>query len=114
MIDDSYSYENLTDKDKQFVNGFKWCVEESLDTYFDNCAVAFSDDFLSHFLNEKVPEFMRDEYTMERTFQGKTETRKIETYGDLLRSEMLDWCTMQLSELMISMLDNYDKEDEEE
>ena len=106
-----YDYDELNEKDKEFVDGFKWCVEQAVDLFFDNM-FDYSDDYLTHVLNEKVPEHMQEEYEMEYSFGNRAiEKRKIVTYGDLLRMRMLEYLSVEMSELMISILDNYEEED---
>ena len=106
--DESYNEDFLTRIDKEFVAGYDWCTEMAVDSFFNNTEVYFDrDSHLMHILNEKLPEDMQKEETIEWTFGNKpAETRKIETYGDLLRSKLLDWIENERDNLITSMIDN--------
>lgn len=105
-----YDYKDLNAKDKEFVDGFKWCVEEVVDNFFNNLN-DYSDSYLTHVLNEKVPEHLKESYEMDFSFGNRdTEHRQVETYSDMLRAQLLEWCTEEMEELIISILDGYEDE----
>lgn len=114
--DEVYNFKNLTDKDKEFVNGFDWCLEMAVDNFFDNDMFDLADKetYLGHLLCEELPEEMQDEYEIEYSFgDRKSETRVIKTYADLIRSKILDWVEMERDELITSMIDGYPESEEE-
>lgn len=115
--DENYNEKFLNEKDSEFVRGFDWCVEMAVDNFFANemFELQNADSYLGHILNEKLPEEMQSEYDVEFRFAGtgdkETETRKVETYADLIRSKILDWIEMERDELITSMIDNMSDED---
>ena len=110
--DDYYNEDFLDGTDKSFVKGYDWCGEQVVDNFFNNLDVYFDDDsHMMHILNEKLPEEMRSEEQVEFTFGDRgTETRKIETYGDLLRSKLQDWIESERDELITSMIESMDED----
>lgn len=112
-VDDCYNEDFLNEKDRAEVYGYDWCAEEVVDNFFYNLDVYFDDDsYLMHILNEEMPENMQDEEEVEFTFGDRgTETRQIKTYGDLLRSKLLDWIESERDEMITSMIDNMDEEE---
>lgn len=113
--DENYNEKYLNNFDKEFVRGYDWCVEMSVDNFFDNLDIYFGDDsHIMHLLNEELPENMREEYEIERTFaddDNKVEKRDVKTYVDLLRSKILDYIEMERDELITSMIDNMDEQE---
>jgi hypothetical protein len=108
--DEVYNEKYLVDRDKQFVDGYDWCLECAVDNFWDNLGVYFGiDSAVRFFLDQKLPEKMRDEYEVEWKYFGAdgdaSSTRKVETIGDLLRSNMLDWVERQRNELITGMID---------
>ena len=105
--DSFYNADNLSENDKQFVNGFDYCVENAADNFFDNLDVYFGDDsHIMHVLNEELPDYLKTEYEMEFAFRdGEKETREVKTYADLLRAKLLDYIEMERDELITSMID---------
>jgi hypothetical protein len=105
--DSFYNADNLSENDKQFVNGFDYCVENAADNFFDNLDVYFGDDsHIMHVLNEELPDYLKTEYEMEFAFRdGEAETREVKTYADLLRAKLLDHIEMERDELITSMID---------
>ena len=106
--DECYNYEKLANDDKQFVNGFDYCVEVAADCFFDNLDAFFgSDSHILHALNEELPREMKETYEVEFDYLGNGKvTRDVETYADLLRARMLDFIEAQRDELIVSMIDN--------
>ena len=117
--DENYNEKFLNDKDKEFIRGFDWCVEMAVDNFFANemFDLQSDDSYLGHILNEKLPESMQEEYEIELEFAGtgdkETETRKVETYADLIRSKILEWIENERDELITSMIDNMSEEEYE-
>lgn len=113
--DENYNEKYLNNFDKEFVRGYDWCVEMSVDNFFDNLDIYFGDDsHIMHLLNEELPENMREEYEIERTFADenyRVEKRDVKTYVDLLRSKILDYIEMERDELITSMIDNMDEQE---
>ena len=109
--DEYYNARYLLGKDADFVDGFDWCCEEAMDSFFDNLDMEFGDDaYIGHILNEELPEGMQEEYEWTPTFGDREpETRKVETYGDLLRAKLLDWVESHRDELVTSMIDSMDE-----
>lgn len=104
--DEEYNYKKLGKLDKEFVRGYDWCNEIGTDNFFDNMEDAFDEDsYLMHTLREDLPERMKCEYEIELSFIGKTETRQVETYGDLLRFKLLEYIENQRNELIVGMIE---------
>ena len=113
--DEVYNEKYLVDRDKQFVDGYDWCLECAVDSFWDNLGVYFGgDSAVRFFLDQKLPEDMRDEYEVEWKYFGAdgdtASVRKVETIGDLLRSNMLDWVERHRNELITGMIDNMEPE----
>lgn len=110
--DEDYNEDFLNGVDKEFIAGYDWCTEEVVDNFFDNLDVYFSDDSnIMKALNEKLPEVMQSEEEIEWTFGDRqAEIRKIETYGDILRSYLHDWIESHRDELITSMIENMDED----
>lgn len=113
--DEVYNEKYLEGRDKQFVDGYDWCLECAVDSFWDNLGVYFGgDSAVRFFLDQKLPEEMRDEYEVEWKYFGTdgdtSSTRKVETIGDLIRSNMLDWVEMHRNELITGMIDNMEPE----
>ena len=106
--DECYNYENLTNDDKTFVNGFDYCTEVAADCFFDNLDAFFgSDSHILHALNEELPREMKETYEVEFDYLGNGKvTRDVETFADLLRARMLEFIEAQRDELIVSMIDN--------
>ena len=115
--DENYNEKFLNEKDKEFVRGFDWCVEMAVDNFFDNEMFNLQNDdsYLGHILSEKLPVNMVEEYEVEYRYRDvdKTETRKVETYADLIRSKILDWIEAERDELITSMIDSMDEAEHE-
>lgn len=106
--DSNYNFKNLTETDKEFVRGYDWNTEQAVDNFFDNIENLFDEDsHLMHTLREELPERMKDEYVMEFSYIDHTEHRKIETYLDLLRFEMLSYLESERNEVIVSCIDGY-------
>lgn len=110
--DENYNQKYLNQKDKQILNGFDWAIEMAVDNFFNNLEL-LEDGYLEHILNDNVakgPEGQQEEYKMEFTFGGREpETRKVDTFADLLRFKILEFCEMERDELITSMIDGMDE-----
>ena len=105
--DESYNQKFLGDKGKEFIRGFDWCAEEAVDNFFDNNYDYDDGTEIAHFLNQKVPECLREKYVMEYTFGDRPdEERTVENYSDLIRAELLHWIEMQRNEMITGMIDS--------
>lgn len=108
--DDYYNSDFLDEKDYEFVRGYDWATE-AIDNLFNNLeSLTDGSDHIEKFLDEKLPESMQDEYTMDFAFsEPKREDRKVETYGDFLRMKMLEWLETERNEFITGMIDNMDE-----
>ncbi len=107
---EAYSQNNLKKEDKNFVYGFDWAVEETVDVFFNNMSdLCDESSYIGHFLNEKLPESLKEEYVMEFAFPVSRpkdpENRKIETYADFIRMKLLMWMENERNRLITSMID---------
>lgn len=114
--DESYNEKYLNSQNQSEIIGYDWCAEMVVDNFFNNLDVYFDDDsYIMHVLNEKLPEGEQEEYDMLFSFTGKGESdkehRKVETYMDLLRMELLHWIEMDRDELITSMIDGMDQDE---
>lgn len=102
--DANYNQKYLNEKDKEFLNGFDWCVKTAVDNFFNNLDVHFSEDsHIMHMLNEELPaKFL---------IVGEDEESEIKTYLDLIRARLLDWIEKKRDELIMSMIDNMSEEE---
>ena len=109
--DDFYNIERLSRDDRNFINGYDWSTEMEVDSFFDNLEDYFNaDSVLMQALNTELPESMKDEYEMEFSFLRRTDTRAIETFGDLLRFELLSHLECERNDLIVSMIDGEEGE----
>ncbi len=114
--DENYNQKFLNERDRDFLHGFDWATEMAVDNFFDNDMFDLmdADSYIGHILNEKLPEELRDQYTMEFAFNGREdEERNVETYADLIRMKLLEWIEMERNELVTSTLDGYDEDEYE-
>lgn len=110
--DEFYNQRFLSGDNKAFIDGFDWCAENAVDNFFSNNYDYDDGTEIAHFLNQKVPECLREEYTMEYTFGDRPdEERTVETYADLLRFELLHWMESCRNEMITSMIDNMSDEE---
>lgn len=112
--DENYNEKYINKEDKTFLRGFDWCAEMTVDNFFDNMDVYFEQDsHIMHVLNEELPEDIKGEYTVcESPFmEHGEETRKVETYADLIRREILDYIEMGRDQLITSMIDGMDEDE---
>lgn len=111
--DENYNQKYLSDIDKAEVSGFDYCAEMAVDIFFDNLDVYYGgDDYFMHIMNEEIPESMRKEYVMEYSDGSREdEKRTVKTYGDLLRSNLLDWIEEERDQLITSIIDGYTVEE---
>ena len=110
--DEYYNQKYLTGEDKEFIRGYDWCTEMVVDNFFDNF-FDVDNDFIRHYLSQKVPDYLKKEYDMIFSFhpyaengEEHRETRKIETYEDILRYKMLEWIERRRDEMITSMIDD--------
>lgn len=105
--DENYNQKYLADTDKAEVSGFDYCAEHVVDNFFNNLDVYYGgDNYFMHIMNEEIPESMREEYVMEYSDGSREdEKRTVKTYGDLLRSNLLDWIEAERNELIVSMIE---------
>ena len=110
-IDDNYNQKYLNAKDKEFIKGFDWAVEQVFDNFFNNLDMLDS-DYLETILKQEVPEDMQEEYTMTFSFtDGQDEKRQVKTYEDYLRFKILEWFESDRDEMITSMIDNMDEKE---
>ena len=109
-----YNEKNLNVTDSSTLQGFDWCAEEVVDNFF-NIVEDFVDcgSVLMDFLNKPVPEDMQQEYEMEFRFGNReNEKRVVKNYGDYLRYLLLDHIERERDELVVSMIDGYNDDEE--
>lgn len=110
-IDDNYNQKYLNAKDKEFIKGFDWAVEQVFDSFFNNLDMLDS-DYLETILKQEIPEGMQEEYTMIFSFaNGQEEKRQVKTYEDYLRFKILDWFESDRDGMITSMIDNMDEKE---
>lgn len=116
-ISETYNQKYLKKDDKTFVKGFDWATQMTVDNFFGNDFgnLLLESDYLRNMLDKELPDELKDEYAMECSFPydepEKFETRKVETYGDLIRMRILEWIESERNELITSMIDNMDEEE---
>ena len=114
--DESYNQDFLNERDKEFLAGFDWATEMACDNFFDN---RYDDtnsdensDYLDRTLTKEVPDYMQEEYIMEHSFENmQDEKRKVKTYADYVRFEILKWIEEQRNELITSMIDGMNEDE---
>lgn len=113
--DENYNQKYLNQKDKEFISGYDWCVEQVVDNFFDNNYDHDDEGYLEHILAQELPECMKDNYEMEagtdENGQRKYEEREVKTYADLLRMQILAWVETERDELITSMIDDMSEEE---
>ena len=110
--DEFYNQRFLSGDNKAFIDGFDWCAENAVDNFFSNNYDYDDGTEIAHFLNQKVPECLREKYMMEYTFGNHPdEERTVETYSDLIRAELLAWIESERNTMITGMID--DMSDEE-
>lgn len=110
--DEFYNQKFLSGDNKEFIRGFDWCVEEAVDNFFSDNYDYDDGTEIAHFLNQKVPECLREKYVMEYTFGNRPdEERTVETYSDLIRAELLAWIESERNTMITGMIN--DMSDEE-
>ena len=113
--DHYYNQDFLDGTDAQFLKGFDWAIEMTVDNFFDNNMFGLQDEdgYLAHTLNDKIPEPIQIKYAIESANKFNPwfeEERKVITYADLIRIKLLEWVEMHRNELITSMIDNMDDE----
>ena len=109
--DDTYNQKYLNHNDKEYIKGYDYCTENVVDNFFDNLEDLDS-DYLLNILNQKVPEDMRERYTMLfSTPDEREEDRVIVTYADYLRYMLLHRIEIERDEMIVSMIDNMDEDE---
>ena len=110
--DEFYNQRFLSGDNKAFIDGFDWCAENAVDNFFSNNYDYDDGTEIAHFLNQKVPECLREKYVMEYTFGNRPdEERTVENYSDLIRAELLAWIESERNTMITGMID--DMSDEE-
>jgi hypothetical protein len=108
-------YEGYLDRrDREVLGGYDWCMEMAADNFFDNDmgGLLSDDSYLGHLLNQELPESMKEEYIMDFSSisDRKSETRRTETYADLIRMQLLEYMELERNELVVSMIESMDEE----
>ena len=108
--DKCYNFDNLNDKNKDFVRGFDHCVETAAESFFNNLDVYYDDDsYFMHLMNEKLPQSVYERVVDD----GSDDTDPIMTYGDLLKIHMQEWIESQRDELITALIDGQHEEDQD-
>ena len=110
--DANYNEKYLNERDKEFIAGFDWAIENAVDNFFYNNFEKGLDDheFVGHTMVEELPDSLKKEIEVEFEDSHK-EVRKIETIADYVRSKILDWCEYERDNLITSMIDNMDEKE---
>ena len=111
--DEDYNQNYLDKKDKEFVEGFDYCMDIAVDSFFDNAPDAFQllgSDYLEKVFSAKLREYLRDEIEVPTTFPGDVKRVKIDTYGELIWEMLRVWVESSRDELIVSMLESYSDE----
>lgn len=117
--DEFYNYDNLTKADKDIIRfGYDWNTEMVVDNFFYNIDDWYGDlGELEFVLEKELPERLKTEYEMEVWLspnESEYETRKVETYLELLRYHLLRWIECERDMLITEIIDGYsDKQIEE-
>ena len=106
-----YYEEYLNEKDREFLRGYDWALEQSVDHFFNNLDL-FEDGEFEKYLNSELPEELKDQYEMEYR-DGSKEVRKVVTYADYMRMKLLEFAESDRNSLVTSMLDEMDHEEYE-
>ena len=111
--DENYNEDFLSDKDKRFLSGFDACIEDAIESFFDNDMGGLSSDsVLGYVTNLPVPEKMKVRYEMEYTTSDRqSEERVTENFADYIRLMLLEWIESKRNEFITSMIDNMDEEE---
>lgn len=117
--DEFYNYDNLTKLDKNIIRfGYDWNTEMVVDNFFYNIDDWYGDlGELEFVLEKELPERLKTEYEMEVWLspeKSEYETRKVETYLDLFRFQLLKWIEGERDMLITSIIDGYSDEEIEE
>lgn len=97
-----YNQENLSAENKRLTEGFDYCVESAVESFFYNTDVYFDDDsHLMHVLNEKLPEDLAEE-------------DEVTTYLDLFKTKLLEWIESQRDELITALIDGQGEDEGDE
>lgn len=105
--DEFYNEKYLNRKDKEFVSGYDWAVEQTVDNFFDNLNMLENNE-LEPLLNKEI----ECDETYEMTWahgNREDEKREIKTFAEYLRFKILEWCEMERDELITSMIDHMDE-----
>lgn len=95
--DKTYNYENLSEKDKEFVDGYDYCIENSINSFWYNLDVYLNcDSYLNLMLNDEMPEIMQSE--------------NCKTWCDFLKAALEDWVEKDRDEIITSIIDHYPEE----
>lgn len=113
--DEFYNYDNLTKADKDIIRfGYDWNTEMVVDNFFYNIDDWYGDlGELEFVLEKELPERLKTEYEMEVWLspnESEYETRKVETYLELLRYHLLRWIECERDMLITSIIDGYSDE----
>lgn len=117
--DEFYNYDNLTKADKDIIRfGYDWNTEMVVDNFFYNIDDWYGDlGELEFVLEKELPERLKTEYEMEMWVsanESEYETRKVETYLELLRYHLLRWIECERDMLITETIDGYSDEQIEE
>lgn len=112
MYDES---EIKNEKDKAFLDGFDWALEMAVDNFFNNNFLKGLDDdsYIGHFMSNDLPDSLKGETEIDfKYLDREPETRKILTVADYVRDQILDWCDGVRRDLIISMVESKDGEED--
>lgn len=83
--DKLYNYGELTPRNKYTVDGFDWCAEEGVETFFDNL---------------RIYQITKNGFDLIDYLESNPDV------CDSLKEAILDYIEMQRNELIVSMIEN--------
>lgn len=86
--DEIYNYEKLNDRDKEFIDGYDWCVNNGIELFFDN-------------LN--IYQISHNGFDLIGYLESNEEIK------DEFEEALLDYIEMHRNQLITSMLDSYEE-----
>lgn len=109
--DKDYNENYLNADDKHRLAGYDYCVKEVYTAFLnDLCNLIGKGSYLQVALEKEVPEDLKK--TLEYEFEtGKIEKIKIETFLDLITTNVLIWLESSRDEMITSFIDYMKEED---
>lgn len=99
--DTAYNEKYLNEDGQAFLRGFDHCMKYVIDYFYDILDITES-DYLENALSQNVPANKQFEY------EHAGEFRKVSTYADLMKYEMLHYAMVERNEYVIDSIDSMD------